>query len=86
MILSRLNLWNTSRPRLPSPEHRQCPPSLQGVDERQILGAKPVIEHKQKRQTIQYEHMLRKTSDNQRMTQGERFSIIVYHSKYMITE
>ena len=86
MILSRLNLWNTSRPRLPSPEHRQCPPSLQGVDERQILGAKPVIEHKQKRQTIQYEQMLRKTNNNQRLPLGERFSIIVYHPKYMITE
>ena len=46
MILSRLNFWNTSRPRLPSPGHRQCPPSLQWVDGRQILGAKPVIEHK----------------------------------------
>ena len=30
--------------------------------------------------------MLRKTNDNQRMTLGERFSIIVYHSLYMITD
>ena len=30
--------------------------------------------------------MLRKTNNNQRMTLGDRFSITVYHPKYMITE